>query len=158
MKKTGIPIPLRCLTPNLLFYPLKLPTGFIWLFINKNINQIKEENTINLNEEEHLIFVNTLMRFLNINYEIVGAYLIDLTRRDFKLNIDANQNITILNYKVNNHVIYLSEKYLKKIRKLEYKIDEDMAINKMDYIYRHCRRIANNTDIIEKTIKDNFFQ
>ena len=158
----GTPVPLKCLTPDLLFYPLKLPTGCVWFFVNKHINSIKKENKINLNEKEHLIFVDALMKSLNINYQIIGPFLVDLTRKEFKLKIDHHQNINISEYKLINRITCLTEKSFKIIEKITQDInkrdyDNVNHDNKiMNYIKYHCNRISFNTNVIEKIVEDNF--
>lgn len=153
----GIPIPLSYLTPNLLFYPLKLPENVVLASLNREIiiNSVNEKN-IKLNEKkDHLLFVKTLMKFLNIPYIIVNDMLIDLNRKDFEITIDDNDDfVCISNYKSVNNVIYISEKFLKnKIKhlKLECEINNN---NNNNFIYFHCNRISQNTNKIEQSITD----
>ena len=144
----GIPIPLRYLTPNLLFYPLRLPKNFLCIFMDKKINWINEQFT--LNNEDHLLFVKKLMTSLDISYIIVGNFLIDLTRNDFVLTIDENL-LNISSYESVKDVLYIEDKYFKNILK-NLELNHEIC-NKHDnvneYIHYHCSRISYNTKIIK---------
>ena len=160
---SGCFIPLSYLTPKLLFYPLKLPDNILLFLLNRDsINCINEKNALNLNERDHLSFVKTLMQSFNRSYHILkdNDILIDLSRQDFQLIIDDENpnNINIVNYKTVIKVIYITEKYLKKIIKI-LKLDYDIVNNItdiQDYIGYHCRRIFGNTQKMEQFIKNEF--
>ena len=148
----GIPIPLQYITPKLDFYPLILPSNII--LINNNSNNNNNNNNKNfLNEKNHLDFVKTLMKYLKINYIIIGDYLIDTTRRDFQVSIDQYSNVSISNYQNNNNVTFINDKYFtKNIKKLNLDYDTNKYYNCYnnynnisEFIHYHCQRISRNT-------------
>ena len=163
MKVYGTPIPLNYLTPNLLFYPFKLPKNVLLLSLNRdNVNCIDKRNVWNPSEKDHLDFVKTLMEYLNISYIIIGDILIDLNRQYFELDIDDNNNnVNISNYKSTNKVFYINEKFFNnKIKHLKLVYDKIYYNNNTtkDFINWHCQRISNNSKKIEQFVKDKLMR
>ena len=162
----GVPIPLQYITPNLQFYPLIIPSDTIYMKNNNDNNNDTFNNAninINLTEKDHLIFVNKLMNMLNINYTIIGNFLIDLTRKDFELNVDYENDKVSIKYQNINKVKYINEKCFKK--NFEFlKIDKNLEYNNSSndnskFINYHCNRIISNTlKIKNKSIssRENF--
>ena len=154
MKKKvyGIPIPLHFFTPSLLFYPYKLPNNVVFFLIDKSINCINK-NYINLDQENHLYFVKTLMQHLDIPFMIIDNFVIDLNRNDFELTIDEENNTLIMSdYILTNNLICITDDYSKKlIKSLNLKNDIDNN-NNNNFIEQHCHRISLNTQKLEKFI------
>lgn len=150
----GLPIPMHCLTPNLLFYPFKCPENILFFLTDKNINCIDKEYIINLDKKQHLYFVKKLMKCLNVSFMIVNDFVIDLNRKDFELTIDDDdETIKISNYKSINNVTYITENYFKnKIQQLNLERD-NITNDDDDVVKQHCYRIARNT----KKIKNLFY-
>ena len=156
MKKVyGIPIPIHCLTPNLLFYPFKCSENILFFLTDKKINCIDKRYIINLDKKNHLYFVETLMNYLNIPFMIVYDFVIDLNRKDFELTIDyETETIKISNYKSINNVTYITESHLKdKIQHLNLEYNNCHNDNVKKFIQQHCLRIVRNTNKIEDSFQ-----
>ena len=156
MKLNGLPIPLYSITPNLLFYPFKFPSNVVLVLSNRNnINKTNEKHSISLNKQEHLFFIENLMKCLNISYMIVNDMLIDLDRKDFEIHITDDNNVYISDYGFDT-VTYINEKcFENKIKNLNlmYEIkNNNNNNNNENLIINHCIRISKNTEMIKKAI------
>ena len=164
----GVPIPLNYITPNLQFYPLVMPSNIIYVNRNNNNNNSFNNANININlsKEDHLHFIDKLMKLLNRNYIIIGNFFIDLTRKDYRLFIDNEKNtVSINNYQHKSTLIYITEKYfnknieLLKVKQLSYHYSNNNNNNNNKFMNYHCNRIVSNTSKIQNrfnVLTENF--
>ena len=153
----GYPIPLEYLTPYLNFYPPVLPENLIFLRYNigKNthINRyIPDGNPIELNEKDHLHFIKRLMEMFERNYTIIGNFLIDLDRKDYKIKVNDNIISNVItqsgNYEYINENLFKKKVNLDETFRFIEKYNKNYYDEKEAFIDYHCFRIYLNTKII----------
>ena len=161
----GFPIPLRYVNPNLKFYPLVLPQNYVYIkkeqcFNNTHVN-------VKLNDRDQLYFVNLLMTKLNREYTIIGDYLIDMTRKEYRLSINRKDNkFSIQDYYTFKPFKYVTEKFFKpyKVNDSFPKVNpEKLKYNFFDndndaFIQEHCERIVAGTLQMEKLLFHLIYQ
>ena len=170
----GFPIPLQCITPNLQFYPLVFPTECIIMkntLIENNYCFLNDNNAnVPLSAQDHMIFIETLMKYLEREYIIANNYLIDLKRKDYQITVNRNTNeIYISQYHSKNTIIYVDEKYItNKIKfdpidtSLQYiesnnNNNNNITENNWRFILSQCKRIMSNTRKINHFMNKSFF-
>ena len=155
----GFPIPIRYINPNLQFYPLVLPQNIVYIKRNDNHHINNANVNVKLNKNDHLYFIQLLMKCLNRNFTIIGDYLIDLTRQDYYLRVNTTKNkIYIQNYFYSKPCRYVTEKFFKGgDGEIFPKVDNNLKYNFFDtnnhqFIKEHVKRIVSGTCKIKNCI------
>ena len=151
----GFPVPIHCITPKMLYYPLAIPSEYVLLndYNDNNSTTMSNKRDITkISHQDHLRFIETLMHLLNREYIILyGYFLVDLNRNDFHIVVDELlRKITIIPHKSYSSVTGLRERYWKN--KIDWECYENEQRTQSGYISKHCKRIVNNTNKILKYI------
>ena len=147
----GFPIPLNYITPNLKFYPLIFPSKGIYINLRNNANIM---NIKKLKRVDHIYFIETLLQFLKRKYIILGNFLIDLDRKDYKLKLNYDTcQVEIINNIYQKYIIFNLEQF--NIHKIRFpKIDRKNVYSKKnndDFIMQHSKRIYNGTICLQNS-------
>ena len=148
----GFPVPIHCITPNMLYYPLAIPSEYVLLNDNDFPPMSNKRDVIKISHKDHLRFIETLMHLLNRKYIILyGYFLVDLNRNDFHIVVDELlRKITIIPDRGYSRITGLRERYWKN--KIDWERYDNQQRTQPGYILKHCKRIVNNTNKILKYI------